>query len=135
MRTRLVVAFLLAGSVVLFGAACGGSSASEPGSRLVPPGDFASAVAEPERVTINVLGPGVESIPGTDLAIPVDELAARSAELPSTSTPLAVYCAHGNASAAAVPVLEQLGYRDVVELEGGMAAWLQSGRSLLPPSG
>ncbi|HEY5160178.1 MAG TPA: rhodanese-like domain-containing protein [Gaiellaceae bacterium] len=85
-------------------------------------------------MTINVLGPGTESIPGTDLAIPADQLAARRSELPPLSTKLAVYCMHGNTSAVAAQTLAQLGYKDIVELRRGMAAWVESGRSLKPAS-
>ena len=75
------------------------------------------------------------SIPGTDLFISVDQLSASRNELPSLSTKLAVYCAHGRTSAVAVPILEQLGYKNIVELRGGMAEWLASGRKLVPASG
>ncbi len=131
MRHALLI--LVAGlSLLLIGC---GSKAKQAQSRLVSPAKFAAAVAEPGTVTVNVLGPGVPSIPGTDLFISVDQLSASSSELPSLSTKLAVYCAHGNASAAAVPILEQLGYENIVELRGGMAEWLASGRKLLPASG
>lgn len=112
-----------------------GSKAKQAQSRLVSPAEFAAAVVEPGTVTINVLGPGMDSIPGTDLFISVGQLSASRDELPSLSTKLAVYCAHGNASAAAVPILEQLGYKNIVELRGGMAEWLASGRKLVPASG
>ncbi len=131
-RKRLLAA---ATALALILGGCGGTgSSAKTQHSLVPPAEFAAVVAEPGTVTINVLGPGVESIRGTDLAIRYDELEARSAELPSTSTQLAVYCAHGNASAAAVPVLEGLGYTKIVELEGGMAAWAAAGRKLLEPA-
>jgi len=113
---------------------CGSKTKTEQ-PRLVSPAEFAAAVAEPGTVTINVLGPGMESIPGTDLFISVDQLSASRDELPPPSTKLAVYCAHGNASAAAVPILEQLGYENIVELRSGMAEWLASGRKLVPASG
>jgi phage shock protein E len=115
-------------------AGCGSSTASAP-SKLVSPAEFAAAVAEPGTVTINVLGPGTPFIAGTDLAIPADELEARKSELPPTSTRLAIYCMHGNTSAVAAETLAQLGYDDIVELRGGMAAWAASGRKLLAPSG
>jgi phage shock protein E len=129
---RLLLVF--ATTVALLLAGCGSHAHSAP-SRLVSPADFATAVAEPGTVTINVLGPGIASIPGTDLAIPADQLVARRSELPPLSTKLAVYCMHGNTSAVAVKTLAQLGYKDIVELRGGMAAWLESGRPLKPASG
>ena len=38
-------------------------------------------------------------------------------------------------SAVAVGTLRDLGYTDVVELRGGMDAWVADGRELLPPAG
>ncbi len=131
MRRALVI---LVTGLALLVVGCG-SKAKEAQPRLVSPAEFAAAVSEPGTVAINVLGPGMESIPGTDLFISIDKLSTSRDELPSASTKLAVYCAHGNASAAAVPILEQLGYENIVELRGGMAAWLATGRKLVPASG
>ncbi len=51
-----------------------------------------------------------------------------------TGTTIAVYCMSGNMSATAVQDLADLGYTDVVELDGGMMAWMADGRELLPPA-
>lgn len=118
-----LVGFLLAG--------CGGSGETSP--RLLPPAGFADAVTRPGTVTLNVHVPDEGSLPGTDLAIPFDQIEARRGELPATSTPLAVYCRSGSMSAVAVETLARLGYENVVELEGGMVAWQAEGRTLLPP--
>ena len=40
---------------------------------------------------------------------------------------MAIYCRSGTMSAAAAPVLAELGYDDIVELDGGMVAWTASG--------
>ena len=105
--------------------------ASSAGSRLVSPSTFARAVADPGTVTINVHVPDEGAIPGTDLRIPFDRVAAKSTLLPSRSTRLAVYCRSGRMSAAAVRTLARLGFRRIVELRGGTEAWQASGR-LLP---
>jgi rhodanese-related sulfurtransferase len=135
MRARLpALAVALTGALLLAG--CGGSGESSgSGPRLAGPDEFAAAVAEPGRVTINVHVPDEGSIAGTDLSIPFDRIAARKSVLPGTSTPLAVYCRSGHMSAIAVRTLARLGYRDVVELEGGMVAWEAAGKKLLSPGG
>ncbi|MFO7280451.1 MAG: rhodanese-like domain-containing protein [Thermoanaerobacterales bacterium] len=46
-----------------------------------------------------------------------------------------VYCAAGSRSALAARTLQELGYRDVAHLEGGVQAWLADGRPLVPPDG
>jgi rhodanese-related sulfurtransferase len=40
-----------------------------------------------------------------------------------------LYCASGGRSALAVRALQQLGYRDVAHLAGGVKAWVASGRA------
>lgn len=102
-------------------------------SRLLAPEAFATAVADTQRVMINVHVPDEGSIARTDLSIPFDEIKARSDELPGMGTPLAVYCRSGRMSAIAVKALAALGYHDILELRGGMIAWEADGRPLLPP--
>jgi rhodanese-related sulfurtransferase len=131
LRLLLASAALLAAVAV---AGCGGaegSTSAEP--KLVSPAEFEQAIAVPDRVSINVHIPDEGSIEGTDVTLPFDQIEARQDELPGTSTPLAVYCRSGNMSADAVQTLADLGYVDVIELEGGMVAWEASGRPLLPP--
>ena len=45
------------------------------------------------------------------------------------------YCKSGRMSAEAAATLQELGYTDIVELSGGMDAWIADGRQLLPPAG
>lgn len=113
------------------GAPANSSSGTAP--RLVRPSDFAAEVSRGERFVLNVHIPDEGSIEGTDASIPFDQLDERAAELPQDrSTPLAVYCRTGRMSTIAVETLTQMGFRDVVELDGGMEAWSASGRTLLP---
>ena len=123
-----------AGLSVLAGCGAGGDDLTAAPSKPVSPEAFAGVVAEPGRVAINVHVPDEGSIPGTDLTIPFDQIAARKSELPALTTPLAVYCRSGRMSAIAIQTLSGLGYTDVVELEGGMIAWEEAGRPLLPPA-
>lgn len=100
--------------------------------RQLDPAEFAVATAGP-RVSVNVHIPNEGSLPGTDLTIPFDHIAARAAELPQDrTTPVAVYCMTGHMSAIAGQELIRLGYTDIVELRGGMQAWKADGRPLLP---
>lgn len=113
-------------------AGSGAEPAARTGSVLVGPARFAAAIAEPGRVVVNVHTPPEGQIEGTDLAIPYDQLTARAGELPGDrGTPLAVYCRSGRMSAEAVPTLVRLGFRDIVELRGGMDAWVAGGRTLV----
>jgi hypothetical protein len=68
------------------------------GVQLLGPADFEAAAAG--RVLINVHIPDEGSLPGTDLALPYNEIDARAADLPADkATPLAIYCMSGNMSA------------------------------------
>ncbi len=111
--------------------ASSGIDADRPASRLLAPAEFAAAIDEPTRTTINVHVPYQGDIPGTDLSVPFDQIALRAGELPADrATPLAIYCRSGPMSADAAVELARLGYHDVVELQGGMKAWQSSGRPL-----
>ena len=131
MRRRTLT--ILLGLASLLAAVSALSAAAAPPSTLVSPAAFAKAVATPGTVTINVHIPDAGTIPGTDLRIPFDRIAELHARLPATTTRLAVYCRSGRMSAIAAKELQRLGYKHIVELRGGMDAWQQSGRALLPP--
>lgn len=99
--------------------------------QLLSPRTFAAAVARLGTVTIDVHVPRQGSIPGTDLWIGFDRLAATGRLPAARSTRLAVYCRSGRMSRIAVRTLVRLGYRQIVELRGGTDAWVASGRALV----
>lgn len=100
-------------------------------SQLVSPRRFAAVIAQPGVTTINVHVPYAGEISGTDLFIPYTRIAASKGRLPARSARLAIYCRSGRMSAIAARTLARLGYRNVVELRGGMDAWRRAGRPLL----
>ena len=51
-------------------------------ARLVDPAEFAAAVAEPDRVTLNVHAPFEGNIAGTDVSILFDQIAEQTHRLP-----------------------------------------------------
>ncbi len=60
-------------------------------------------------------------IPGSKL-IPLGELSKRTGEL-DPSSEIVVHCRSGARSAKAVAFLKQAGFRNVVNLAGGILAW------------
>lgn len=101
------------------------------GHRVIDSDAFEAALTDPATVTINVHVPSQDiGIDGTDLVMPFDRL--NSASLPTDrATPLAVYCRSGTMSAIAAQRLVELGYTDVVELDGGTDEWTTSGRAMM----
>ena len=57
------------------------------------------------------------------------------AKVPAKDTPLIVYCAGGHRSLLAAKVLQELGYEDVVSLEGGFGRWRAEGHDWRRPEG
>ena len=45
--------------------------------------------------------------------------------------PLAVYCAAGGRSARAAAALIKMGFKDVIDLNGGITAWKAAGKKIL----
>lgn len=123
---------------VVFVAACTGNQTDDAtatttassSARLVGVDEFAERVPEPDVVTVNVHVPDEGQLPGTDLAIPFDEISDSNVLPPDLDTPLAIYCKSGNMSVDAVDDLVALGYTDVIELDGGFDAWVETGRRL-----
>ncbi len=132
------LALLLVAVALLAWGGCGGED--EPAreqptgtpARLLEPSEFASVLADARTTTINVHVPDEGQLPGTELTIPFDRIAARRGELPPPSRRIALYCRTGRMSVTAARTLARLGYRDVVDLRGGFVAWQRSGRRLLP---
>lgn len=58
--------------------------------------------------------------------IPLSQLGARLAEL-ETERPLVLVCRSGNRSGYATMALQQAGYRNAENLDGGMVAWARAG--------
>ena len=67
-------------------------------------------------------------VPGA-VSIPMGRLTARLDELDRTA-PVHVICASGNRSAAMTDVLTAEGF-DAVNVTGGTAAWIESGRAVV----
>jgi molybdopterin/thiamine biosynthesis adenylyltransferase/rhodanese-related sulfurtransferase len=65
--------------------------------------------------------------------IPLGELAERVSELPSTETPLLIYCAAGARSYAAAEILRSLGWEDPISMAPGFNGWKKAGLPWITP--
>jgi rhodanese-related sulfurtransferase len=72
------------------------------------------------------------ALPGSML-IPLPELARRAGEVqPSKGSAVVVYCHHGIRSMSGAALLEQLGFKDVSSLAGGIDAWAMEVDATMP---
>jgi len=143
MTSRWPVAAVTA-SLSLGAAACGGNDTDRAGSdtvvdtavaaspsQLLEVDDFVDFVdSEPSAVLVNVHIPYEGHIDGTDAFVPFDAIGTWD-DLPADlDAPIALYCRSGNMSAQATDTLVDLGYTNVIDLEGGMNAWTAAGNQL-----
>jgi len=80
---------------------------------------------------INVHIPYEGEIAQTDLFIPFDEIADYADQLPAKDVPIVLYCRSGRMSADAAKTLVDLGYTNIIEVDGGFNAWKTAGYELL----
>jgi adenylyltransferase/sulfurtransferase len=88
--------------------------------QLIDSGAVAIDVREPDEVAQGVV-PGAVTIPRGFLESRIEDT-VRDRE-----APVVLYCAGGARSAFAAESLQQLGYENVVSLEGGFGAWKSAG--------
>lgn len=92
---------------------------------------FSKSIEQPGMVVINVHVPFEGEIAGTDLNIAYNRIADDPRLPKNLDAPIALYCRSGRMSEIAARDLVDSGRSNVVELDGGMNAWLASGRQLV----
>jgi len=84
----------------------------------------AERIARGEAILVDVRTPGEREqkrVAGS-VALPLNHLAERAGELPR-DRPLLIHCAGGYRSSIAASLLQRLGFQQVSEMAGGLAAW------------
>ncbi len=141
--SRFLVLSVLIGSLLL--SACGaapaatltpvevvGKQVSVPGGSYtdVSPAELNTMLASKDFTLVNVHIPFDGNIAGTDLSIPYDQVSQNLDKLPDKAAKIVLYCRSGRMSAIAAETLTGLGYTNVWDVAGGMAAWEQAGNSI-----
>lgn len=132
--SRVLTALILLLAVTA--AACGGGAGAEEGGvRVLEPADAAAVIdAEPDRVIIDIRTPEEFASGHLEGAELIDfyqpDFADRVAAL-DRDTAYVIYCRSGNRSGQARALFDELGFADVVDIGGGIAAWQQAGLPLV----
>lgn len=80
---------------------------------------------------VNVHIPFEGNLPKTDLSIPYDTIGQNLNKLPGDKNyRIVLYCRSGRMSTIAANELVKLGYINIWNLDGGMAAWEQAGQAI-----
>src|SRR5262245_4545473 len=121
--------FGIAAAAALALAAC--QRAPEPTRPTITGAELADDIRKGNApVILDVRTPeefGAGHIPGA-LNVPVDQLAARLPELGIAKTSeVVVHCERGPRAAKAEAILGESGYQNVVDLQGHMKGWRESG--------
>lgn len=136
MRSSLVLVLFALIAVV---AGCGGDS--ETGVRLISPDDAFDTIFEspPEGlVVLDVRTPdefnGQRLPEATMIDFYSPDFASQIQDL-DRDTPYLLYCRSGNRSATTADLMEELGFTDVREVEGGILSWLDDGHPFVTSNG
>lgn len=140
---RSMLLIFLIGIVLL--TACQSSTARQPTVEVVgqtislsagfytdvTPAELQTMLADKNFTFVNVHIPFEGNIATTDLSIPYDEVDQNLDKLPyDKNAKIVLYCRSGRMSSIAAETLLGLGYTNVWNLSGGMAAWEQAGLPL-----
>ena len=136
---RVFLGFLVASALILTG--CQETASTEVQGEEVEVFDgsytdvsiaeLQSMLKNKDFTFVNVHIPYAGDIPQTDLSIPYNEIDQHLGQLPADKdAKIVLYCQSDRMSMIASETLVGLGYTNVYNLDGGMAAWERAGLKL-----
>ena len=132
-RLLLISALVIVASWLSHGSAPVVRGQDAIGYRDVSPEELRELLASADPFLLDVHVPNEGYLAATDARIPYTEVADRTDELPpDPDAAVVVYCLSGRMSEIAATQLSGMGYRNVLNLAGGMLAWKAAGYELQP---
>ena len=139
---RSLATFLLAVLALVISACSPAGSAASPASGQaggknadrytnITVQELEASLQSDDLTLVNVHVPYEGEIEGTDLFIPFDQIGDSLDQLPGKDDQIVLYCRSGSMSTTAARELAELGYTNVLELDGGFNAWKAAGNELL----
>ena len=104
-------------------------SDEQPNIRALPAAEAASRLEEPGAIVLDVRTPPEYQQARLPGAVNIDFYgpALRSElEALDREAPVLLYCRSGQRSGNLQPLLAELGFRDVIDVRGGIIAWVQA---------
>jgi rhodanese-related sulfurtransferase len=96
--------------------------------QMISPTDLNKIMKNQDIFLVDVHIPEQQHIKGTDAFIPFNDIQEHQNKLPSDkNTPIYLYCEGGPMGNAAARSLHELGYNNLINLEGGANAWKTAG--------
>lgn len=130
-------------AVLFIAAACGsggesGESSGAAGLRLITADDGAAMLEDPpddliilDVRTIEEFGEG--HLEGAEMLDFYGADFAEQLDLLDKDQPYLIYCRSGNRSGQTLAIMEELGFTDVADVDGGVLAWADAGLDLVTP--
>jgi rhodanese-related sulfurtransferase len=134
--------FLVAAALATIGCVTGGSSMGSQigeatdlsqlpknrrGYAEVSADQLRSLLPDKDFLLVNVNSAAADIIPGTDFTVPFDQLEENLDRFPGKDRPTVLYCQAGPLSRSASQDLVELGFSNVIWLDGGISAWKRAG--------
>jgi len=96
--------------------------------KFITPAELNQLMQNQDIFLVDVHTPQQRHIKGTDVFIPFNSVEQYQDKLPKDkNTPIYLYCEGGPMGNAAARTLHELGYANLINLEGGAKAWQQAG--------